>query len=299
MNTQQASVPSSSAGGAAGHSAVDRDERYGRLILRNKDYVTENLQKKIRNTKLLIAGCGIGSSFAEVAVRLGFENFILADGDIVSTHNLNRQSYIAADVGQPKVKALAKHLKDINPDTKIEEFHDYLNEHNVAPLVARTDIIFDTIDFLDLTGIVSLHDACRQQQKPIITALAIGWGAGCIYFPPGCNCSFRKLFALPETGSVANANYVDTFAVVIERLASRLDPTVVHAVGKALTMMEDGKPCPASQVSAGAFSVGALAGTLVVRILAGDKKIKQAPELLIADMAAILLSPGINLLEND
>lgn len=270
-------------------------DKYNLLITRNKDYVAPSVQDKIRTSRLLIAGCGIGSSLAEAAVRLGFEHFILADGDVVDAHNLNRQFYVASDIGRPKVEALANRLRAINPQAKIEEFNDYLNPNNIQGLIERADIVFDTIDFLDLAGIVALHDEAMTQKKHLITALAIGWGGGCIYFPPGSAVTFRDIFSLPKAGGVENAGYTATFARVIERLNEKIAPEVVAAVAKALTIMEDGKPCPASQVAPGAFSVGALAATLLVRILAGQP-VAPAPMLLIADMPTALTSGGIDLL---
>lgn len=268
---------------------------YELLTLRNADYIDPQTQDKIRNTTLLIAGNGIGSSFAEVAVRLGFENFILADADTVDAHNLNRQSYVAADIGKSKASALKSRLSAINPAASIEIFNEYLGPDNVAGIVGRADIVFDTIDFLDLSGIVALHDACRDQKKPVITALAIGWGAGCVYFPQQGEASFRQLFGLPETGTVENEQYAERFSVVVDRLEKALDPVVARAVGKALTIMEDGKPCPASQVAPGAYAVGSLAGTLVVRILAGQD-VNPAPHLLVVDMSSALTSIGIPLM---
>ena len=191
---------------------------YEQFTLRNIDYIPSELQNKIRNTTILIAGCGIGSSFAEVAVRLGFENIILADGDIVNDHNLNRQCFTAGDIGKLKVKALAERLKAINPSVKVKEFDEYISEKNVTEIVNEADIVFDTIDFLDLTGIVALHDECKKQRKHIISALAIGWGAGCIYFPPDSICTFRQIFSLPAEGPVDNYQYAETFSKVIDRL---------------------------------------------------------------------------------
>ena len=50
-------------------------------------------------------------------------------------------------------------------------------------LVARADLVFDTIDFLDLPGLVALHDACHAQNKALITAVSAGFGAVGFYFP--------------------------------------------------------------------------------------------------------------------
>lgn len=269
---------------------------YEQLTLRNIDYIPAELQNKIRNTTILIAGCGIGSSFAEVAVRLGFENFILADGDIVNDHNLNRQCFTANDIGKSKVKALSERLKAINPSVKVKEYSEYISQRNVSQIVNDADIVFDTIDFLDLTAIVGLHDECSKQRKHVISALAIGWGAGCIYFPPGSKCSFRQVFTLPLEGPVDQFGYAETFSTVIEKLKEKLDPTVLKAVGKALLLMDDGKPCPASQVSPGAYAVGSFAGTLVIRILSG-LPVLFAPNLMIVDMQKALTSNALNMLD--
>lgn len=267
---------------------------YHDLILRNTGYVSDETQARIRATRLLIAGCGIGSSFAEAAVRLGFEHITLADGDTVAATNLNRQNFTVDDIGKPKVEALARRLRAINRAVDIQEINAYLTPDSIAEQVAKADLIFDTIDFLDLPAIVTLHDECRRQHKPAITSFAVGWGAGCIYFPVGCEHSFRRVFGLEEEGSVGHISYVDMFAPFIKRLEDRLDPTVTSVVKNALKVMEDGTPCPASQVSPGAFSVGALGATLAVRILSG-LPVLTAPHLLLADMQSVLTSSGIDM----
>lgn len=267
---------------------------YRDLTVRNSGYVVDAVQARIRTTRLLVAGCGIGSAFAEAAVRLGFEHLTLADGDTVSATNLNRQNFTFADIGKPKVEALARRLRAINPAADIQEFNANLTQESIAEKVAAADLVFDTIDFLDLAAIVALHDECRSQGKAAITALSIGWGAGCIYFPVGCEHTFRKLFGVQEEGSVAHMSYVDVFASLIRRLEDRLDPVVIKVIKKALTVMEDGTPCPASQVSPGAFSVGALGATLAVRIISG-LPVLQSPNMTIVDMPTALMSQGIDL----
>lgn len=269
---------------------------YEQLTLRNIDYIPTELQTKIRNTTILIAGCGIGSSFAEVAVRLGFENFILADGDIINDHNLNRQCFSYNDIGKLKVKALSERLKAINPSVEIKEINEYISEKNVAEIVNDADIVFDTIDFLELTAIISLHDECAIQSKHLITALALGWGAGCIYFPPNSTCPFRKILSLPLEGPIEQFGYSEIFSKFIYRIKEQLDPTVLNAVSKALLFMEDGRPCPASQVCPGAYAVGSFVGTLVVRILAG-LPVLSSPNLLTIDMQKSLTSNALNLLD--
>jgi molybdopterin-synthase adenylyltransferase len=54
---------------------------YEELVLRNQGYIGAELQARIRKTRLLIAGCGVGSTVAETAIRTGFETITLADAD--------------------------------------------------------------------------------------------------------------------------------------------------------------------------------------------------------------------------
>ena len=97
---------------------------YGTAVTRNSGYIDENTQSQMRGTRLLIAGCGIGSGPAVCATRMGFENFILVDGDTVDAHNLNRQFYDFADVGTSKVEALKDKILRINPEAKVEAIKD-------------------------------------------------------------------------------------------------------------------------------------------------------------------------------
>jgi hypothetical protein len=154
--------------------------------------------------------------------------------------------------------------------------------------------VFDTIDFLDLNGITSLHDAANLQGKPVISAVSAGWGAVLMYCPsnPAEPSIFRRIFGLPEAGPVDNASYVEHFSVLFRALADRLSPEVVEAMGQALTVMEDGTPCPAPHVSPGSYSVAALAVSCAVQVLNGTP-VTPAPSLIAIDLLKELTGPGV------
>ena len=68
-----------------------------------------------------IIGCGsVGSTVAELLVRLGITKLTLYDFDIVSSHNLANQIFVQADVNRPKVDALKDMLLAINPEAEEE-----------------------------------------------------------------------------------------------------------------------------------------------------------------------------------
>lgn len=65
------------------------------MYRRNFLYISEANQKRIKNFRIFIGGCGLGSVIAECALRLGFENLTVIDGDKVELSNLNRQNLYA------------------------------------------------------------------------------------------------------------------------------------------------------------------------------------------------------------
>lgn len=244
---------------------------YDTFVTRNTGYVESETQARIRSSRLLIAGCGLGASTAIAAARMGFQHFVLIDGDTVDAHNLNRQFYDFDDIGTPKVQALKKHIQRINPEAQVEAVQANLDKGNAIELVSKVDIIFDTIDFLDLEAILALHTTAQGQGKPVFTALSIGFGAGVLYFPANSPASLAQIIQndLASAHSEGDASYAAVFGKIMGRIGAHLDRQVVEQVAKALTIMEDGRPCPASQISVGSFTVAALAVSMMHDMLAG------------------------------
>jgi hypothetical protein len=257
---------------------------YSQLVLRNAGYIDPETQERIRTARLLIAGCGIGSGLAICATRLGFERFLLVDGDTVDAHNLNRQFFDFADVGKPKVQALREHILRINPQADVEVLQANLDGSNTDGAVARADIVFDTVDFLDLGAILRLHSSARQQQKPVFTALSVGFGALVWYFPAQSPVGLTDLLA-SDTGASGGAapdgkTYAEVFASFVQRIAPALDTDVVEQIARVLSLLKEGKPCPAPQVAVGSFAVAAMATAMIQDMLAG-RDVPAAPSFVV------------------
>ncbi|NNG24189.1 HesA/MoeB/ThiF family protein [Telluria aromaticivorans] len=256
--------------------------QYDEFVKRNNGYISNDIQGKIRNARVLFAGCGLGSGPVICAARTGFQHFVLIDGDTVDAHNLNRQFFDFDDVGTPKVEALKKHILRINPEAKVEAHVAMLDKANAAELVSKVDMIFDTIDFVDLEAVLALHGNAAALAKPIFTAMNIGFGAGVLYFPPGSGQSLPELLQKDVEAAAAEGNlsYTAVFTRVMSRIGAHLDRQVMEEVAKALTIMEDGTACPASQIAVGSFSVAALAMAMMHDMLAG-LEVPGAPHMVI------------------
>ena len=255
---------------------------YDRFVTRNDGYINKATQAKIKETRLLFAGCGLGSGPVICAARTGFQNFVLIDGDTVDAHNLNRQFFDFDDIGTPKVEALKKHILRINPQAKVEAHVAMLDKDNAAELVSKVDCIFDTIDFVDLEAVMALHGNADAQGKPIFTAINVGFGAAVLYFPPNSGQSLPQILQRDVEAAIAegNLNYTAVFGRVMARIGAHLDEQVVTEVAKALTIMEDGHPCPASQIAVGSFAVSSLALTMMHDMLAG-MEVPSAPYIVV------------------
>ena len=91
---------------------------------RNRIYVSEEEQEKVRETRILLGGAGIGSIIAECALRFGFENIVIVDGDRVELSNLNRQNYVKSDIGKSKAD-IPFVFDDLCSKRKIPVLHPY------------------------------------------------------------------------------------------------------------------------------------------------------------------------------
>src|ERR1700712_5809247 len=86
-------------------------------------------QEKLLNARVLCIGAGgLGCPISLYLAAAGVGTIGLLDVDVVSPSNLQRQILFGvSNVGEPKVEAAAKRLKDINPDLKLIEHKTVVN----------------------------------------------------------------------------------------------------------------------------------------------------------------------------
>jgi len=147
------------------------DTRY----IRNRLYLTKEEQNIIKNTPILLGGSGIGSVIAECALRFGFENITIIDGDQVELSNLNRQNYTEDDIAIDKTEALYKRLKSINKNAKITCHTKFLTTENVRSFIDGFEIAINALDFS--SDVPLLFDSiCKEKNIPVLHPYNIGWG---------------------------------------------------------------------------------------------------------------------------
>ena len=84
-------------------------------------YLNDEERDIRENAVVGIAGAGgLGSNCAMHLVRAGMKRLVIADFDVVSESNLNRQFFFRDQLGRKKVDALAENLRRIEPDLKLD-----------------------------------------------------------------------------------------------------------------------------------------------------------------------------------
>src|SRR3954453_978375 len=124
----------------------DQVNRYKRHLILPE--VGAEGQLKLLNSRVLCIGAGgLGCPISLYLAAAGVGTIGLADVDVVSPSNLQRQVLFGvSSIGEDKVTASAKRLKDVNPDINIREHKTVVNSGNVMDLIKDYDIVIDGTD---------------------------------------------------------------------------------------------------------------------------------------------------------
>ena len=105
--------------------------------------------RALARTRVLLVGTGgVGSWCAEALVRTSVGHLALVDADRVCASNVNRQLMATSKtLGKPKVEALARRLREINPAAEIAAIAGtYSSETSATFKLEAYDYVIDAID---------------------------------------------------------------------------------------------------------------------------------------------------------
>jgi adenylyltransferase/sulfurtransferase len=148
-------------------------------------------QKKLMNARVLCIGAGgLGCPISLYLAAAGVGTIGLADVDVVSPSNLQRQVLFGVStVGEDKVTAAAKRLKDLNPDCNVVEHKTIVNSSNVMDLIKDYDIVIDGTDNFPTRYCVG--DACVLAKKPNVYGSIFRFEGMVTVFAPHLNNPLR------------------------------------------------------------------------------------------------------------
>ncbi|TDZ61963.1 tRNA threonylcarbamoyladenosine dehydratase [Colletotrichum sidae] len=150
-------------------------------LARNRVFLKDEGLQKLRNSFVIVVGCGgVGSHCTAALARSGVSKIRLIDFDQVTLSSLNRHAVATlADVGIPKVQCLYRRQIAITPwakfDLRNQKFEKDVSEELLAPWAEdgqKPDYVVDAIDNIDTK--VALLKYCHDNKIPVISSMGAG-----------------------------------------------------------------------------------------------------------------------------
>jgi sulfur carrier protein ThiS adenylyltransferase len=142
------------------------------------DSYPEQISKYLSRFTVGIAGCGgLGSNCAVALARCGVGKLIIADYDIVTLQNLNRQYYFHDQIGRLKVHALRENIQRINPAIVVKAFDMKLCVSDVIELFSGCHVIVEAFDKAEMKQMIIETVLTQMQGKYLVAGVGMaGWG---------------------------------------------------------------------------------------------------------------------------
>lgn len=136
----------------------------------------DNKLNKIKEAHVLIVGLGgVGAYVAEMLARAGVGQLTIADADIVSESNINRQLVaLHSTIGRSKTSVLSERLRDINPKIRLNVWTEYIRDEKTNELLnaAKYDYVVDCIDTLSPKANLIVESLKRSY--PLVSSMGAG-----------------------------------------------------------------------------------------------------------------------------
>jgi molybdopterin/thiamine biosynthesis adenylyltransferase/rhodanese-related sulfurtransferase len=176
-------------------------------------------QQKLATAKVLVIGAGgLGCPVLQYLTAAGVGTIGLADDDVVSVSNLQRQVlYSTEDVGHAKAAVAALKLQRLNPDITVNGFKMLITNTNALELIACYDIIIDCTD--NFSARYLINDACVLLNKPLIFGAVYQYEGQIAVFnvanTNGNKTNYRHLFPTPPSPfEIADCNEAGVLGVL-------------------------------------------------------------------------------------
>ncbi|WVQ84344.1 hypothetical protein IAT38_006496 [Cryptococcus sp. DSM 104549] len=143
-------------------------------LTRNYNFLGEESMAMVRNSYVVVVGCGgVGSWCALMLLRSGVGRILLIDFDLTTLSSLNRHaSATLEDVGTPKVIAMQKYLKRIAPWAQIDVQIGLWRKGDGEKWLEGADWVVDAIDNIDTK--VDLLTHCHKSGIKVFSSMGSG-----------------------------------------------------------------------------------------------------------------------------
>jgi tRNA A37 threonylcarbamoyladenosine dehydratase len=147
------------------------DERF----LRNELYFGNEKNEKLKRIKVCVVGLGgVGSYAIEALARIGVEDFVIIDKDVVDVTNINRQIIaLESTIGKEKCGVVKERILQINPSAKVKEYSMFYGKENSDIILKeKVDYVVDAIDTISCKW--ELIKVCLDNDIKFISCMGMG-----------------------------------------------------------------------------------------------------------------------------
>ncbi|QER42919.1 HesA/MoeB/ThiF family protein [Thermodesulfobacterium sp. TA1] len=132
-------------------------------------------QKKLKDTKVLVAGCGgLGGYVVEMLARLGIGFITVVDDEVFEETNLNRQLFSDVNtIGKKKALVAKERILAVNPEVSVNPVLTKIEENNAKEILAGHEMVVDALD--SIPHKILLERTCEDLKIPLIHGAIAGW----------------------------------------------------------------------------------------------------------------------------
>jgi molybdopterin/thiamine biosynthesis adenylyltransferase len=213
--------------------------------------------KLLQSTVAVVGAGGLGSNVIELLARQGIGHLIIIDNDRVTEQNLNRQVMSTeGNLGEYKVIAAARRVKEINSATTVSTFLERLTKENAQSLVTGARVVVDGLD--NLSSRLVVEQACRQLVIPYVYASIAGFnGQLMTIFPEDVGLSSlygSSADTVPEQGIETRIGNPPATAAMIAALQVHEVVKIIAGVGTPIRnqiLLVDARECAIDRIELG------------------------------------------------
>lgn len=157
-------------------------DRYSRQIM--IEQIGTQGQEKLSEASVLVIGAGgLGTPLLYCLASAGVGTIGIADNDIVSSSNLNREYiHTEEDIGTLKVMSATKKLKKLNSTINIIPHATAINKDNAFEIISQYDVVALAVDNAQARMIV--NEACVELNKPFADGGINGFVGTTVFIKP-------------------------------------------------------------------------------------------------------------------
>jgi molybdopterin/thiamine biosynthesis adenylyltransferase len=212
---------------------MDKSDLYHETFIRNIGIFDDAGQRRIGAAKIAIGGLGLGGSIFINLVRLGFQDFHVADPDVYDRTNINRQRLAdESTIGIRKDDCLLAAARAINPAVRVTAFPEGVKPDNIDRFLEDREWVVDVVDLFAMSDKLMLNERARAAQLPVASCAAVGFmGVAVIFDNKLTSPSFAELSGIspantPRENSRRFVRFICPYVPLYmeEQLVRALDP---------------------------------------------------------------------------